>query len=343
MAEPRDLNPFDEEGAPYYRIDPEDPAVESSGLTLYGADAPGYRRTSIAQFWRDWFDTDGMTLESTRAERVHVGWRIMRVQAALRGVLSHPRQFIGDGMAMAWFEPFHFFGAVSGDVTVRHICQAHQLPLLPPDVPAAHVNGVVAKSYDPDQDEALCAYVRLIEHISRRLGIARTRDGRMGLAGLTNPRMIRAAMPLPSEIIDHERRIVNGALDKLLEENVAEMRSWLRLEHELTDVEIETLTPLVRRYARDRSGIDDHMDSLALDYLRMEKIHEKQVANEDFRGAVQTIRDKQRLILAAKAGVRDDGEEDFGDIVDAEIAREEKKKALPAPESGGMIEDEDLP
>jgi hypothetical protein len=339
-SDPRDLSPFDGE-APHFRIDPEDPAVEAEGLTLYGPDTPGYRRVPSKQFWEDWFNTDGMTLETTKPHRIRVAWRILRAQAALRGVLTHPRQFLGDAVRNVWWQPFHLMGQLSADQTVNAICTGTQLPVLPPDVPAPYLNGTVKKDYDPDRDERLNAYIRLIEHVARRLGIARTRDGRMGLAGLTNPRMVRAAMPLPSEIVEFERHVVNGALDQLLAHGDHEMDAWLRQQHELTDVEIDSVRHMVRHYARDRSGVDDHMDVIALDTLRMDRIHAKQMEQEDFRGAVQTLRDKGRLLLAAKQGVKNTDEEDFGAIVEAEIARE-KKKALPPPDPGGKLE-EDLP
>ena len=262
------------------------------------------------------------------------------MQAGLRGIITSPRQFLRDVTSLApspWFDPFHLFGAMSSDQTVNAICSAHKLPLLPPDIPGG-VSGIVT-GYHPDEDAKLDAYVRLMEHVSRRLGIARTRDGRMGLAGLTNARVIRAAMPHPIAIMEFEAGVVEHSIELLIEHGETELRAWLRQRYDLTTPEVQSVLAMCRRQARDSSGIDDYMDLLALDAMRLDRISQKQQANEDYRGAVQTIRDKARLVLQARTGAKSDDDEDFGSIVDAEVAREQKKK-LPAPPSDGMLDDD---
>jgi len=344
MVDPRKVNPFDEgasqEGAPLFRLDPEDTPVESAGLALYGPDTPGYRRTDLSTFWRDWFDTDGMTLDSTYRWRLPVAWRVLRVQAALRGILTEPRQLLRDvtnNTPSPWFEPFHFYGAMGSDQMVNSICTEQQLPLLPPDIPAGH-RGDAIQTYNPDDDRALDAYVRMTEHITRRLGIARTREGRNGLAGLTNPRLIRAAMPHPIAIMEFEAGLVERTLETLIELGESEARAELRQEYDLTAPEVQSVTAMCRRFARDASGIDDYMDLLAMDAMRLDRIAQKQQKQEDYRGAVQTIRDKARLVLQARQGTKTGDDDDFGSIVDAEVAREQKK--LPRkPDLGGMLED----
>lgn len=348
MTDPFKVNPFEEgasqEGAPHFRLDPDDAPVESAGLSLYGPDTPGYRRTDLATFWHDWFDTDGMTLESTYQWRLPVAWRVLRVQAALRGVLAEPRQMLRDvtnNTPSPWFEPFHLYGAMGSDRTINTICTAQQLPLLPPDIPAGHREGTAIQTYNPDDDRALDAYVRMIEHITRRLGIARTREGRNGLAGLTNPRVIRAAMPHPIAIMEFEAALVEKTVETLIEfgeSGPTGVRAELRREYDLTTPEVQSVLAMCRRYARDASGIDDYMDLLAMDAMRLDWISQKQQSQEDYRGAVQTIRDKARLVLQARQGSSTGEDDDFGSIVDAEVAREQKKIA-PKPDPGGMLED----
>ncbi len=309
--------------------------------SVLGPDSVGYRRQrSISAFWRDWFDGENLSLEDLFPQRIRVAWRIVREMAATRGVLTERRQTLADATPLhptPWEAPFHFGSRMSDDPVVNGICQERKLPLLPPDIPARHVNGQVDVGYDPTKDESLLDFIRMAEHVAtRRLFIPRSREGKLGLAGLFDPKLSRLAWPTPPEIMAHEARLVHHIYSIMVKvgdsggdnEAMAELRSMDLLDHEVLQV-----LAMARAHAAVATGLDDPEAYFMMQIAKLDALADKQASREDYRGAAQTKRDSLRLI--AGRATKDEAE-DYDAIVEGEIGR--AKKRLPKPAEGDTLE-----
>lgn len=306
--------------------------------TRLGPDsAIGYRRQrSIAEFWRDWFDGESQSLDDLFNFRVRVAWRIVREVAAARGVLTERRQTLAEVTKIyptPWDEPFHFYSRMGEDPVVNGICQERMLPLLPPDIPALHVNGRVDDGYDPSKDESLLDFIRVAEHVStRRLFIPRSREGKLGLAGLFDPDLARLAWPTPVEIMSHELNLVHHIYSIMIRvgdgggdnEAMAELRAQDLLDHEILQV-----LAMARAHAAEATGLDDPESYFMMQIAKLDALADKQSSREDYRGAAQTKRDSLRL-LAGRASK--DEAEDYDAIVEGEIGRAKKRLPKPSPD-----------
>lgn len=339
MADLRHIFPFDEcedagdRSASLFRFDPQHPPSVSLPAPL-SQDSSAYRRRSIREFWQQWFEGEGHSLEDLYPHRLVVAWRLIREMANLRGLIAQDSDWLVDVTNVGntpWTHPFHFFSSLSGDAVVDGICTERQLPLLPPDIPATNRNGTVSPTYDPNQDEALRDYIRLLEHLAiRRLHLPREKSGRLGLAGLLDPDTARIAMPHPTDLMQFEEILVEKTYECVLEsdEGEQEARSWLRTEFGLRAHEIRQVLALVRTHARQVTGIDTPEDWLALQVAKIERLAQRLERREDYRGAVQARERMARLVFRDESK-RD--EEDHGNIVQATVVDHEAKKRLPKP------------
>lgn len=346
MIESRSIFPFDDEDHPkevsLFRIDPQNPPIPRMPSQV-GPDSFHYRKQrNIDQFWLEWFDGQGQSLDDLFEQRLKVAWRITRELAVARGVITERRQKLSDVTKIhpsPWSDPFHFFSSMSDDPIINAVCQERRLPMLPPDIPAVHLNGMVDKGYDPTLDESLLDFIKLTEHVcSRRLFIPRTRSGRMGCKGLFDPQIARIAWPTPVEIMHFEEILVERVYGKMISTDSgggdAECMSMLRLEFDLHPHEIRQVLAMARAHALVATGLDDPETFFFMEIARMKSLAAKQTTREDFRGAAQTSRDMLRLVSGRDGGGNED--EDYDRVVEAEIARE--KKRLPAPAEDDILD-----
>ena len=312
--------------------------------SVLGPDSIGFRRQrSIDAFWKDWFDGENLSLDELYPDRLRVAWRITRELAIARGVLTKKNQTLAEATRVhpvPWVAPFHFFGRLSTDPIIDDICKERKIALLPPDVPAVHVNGQVDKSYDPEKDESLLDFIRLTEHVAtRRLMIPRTREGRHGLAGLFDPRLARIAWPSAMEIMHYEQLLVEktyGVMVKPGEDGGDQQAgATLRVQGDLHQHEVLQVLAMARAHAALATGLDDPESFFIMEIAKLQELAHKQGAREDYRGAAQTRRDALRLL--ATRGV-DDGDEDYDRVVEEQMTKE--KKRLPKPVEDDTIEAE---
>ena len=335
------IYPFRCEEAPdqasLFRRDPQAPIVpRMPGLMAPGV--PGYRRQkTVRQFWDDWFAGEELSLEDLYPHRLAVVWRIMRYLATARGVLSTQRQTLADATKLQpspWTTPFNFYAHGGQDLYVSEICSQRELPLLPPDISAVHEDGRVDRGYDPEKDESLLDFIRLTEHVATRvLFTPRTKEGRFGMAGLFEPNTARLAWPSGTEIIHFEQILIEDIYATMLDADERkgdqEAVSVLRVKYDLNPDEILSVMAMARAHAIKATGLDDPESHFLMEIARLQELARRQSAREDFRGAAQTRRDVLRL-LSVRADK--DGDEDYDQIVEAEMVKEKKKKRLPPPE-----------
>jgi len=341
------IYPFRDEDAPkeasLFRVDPHNPPT-SCMPTRMGPDSPGFRRQrSIDEFWRDWFAGEEMSLEDLFPFRLRTAWRILRELARLRGVLTSARQTLADATNVhptPWMTPFHFFSRMSDDPVINDVCQRFELPMLPPDIPALHVNGHVDESYDPSKDDQLAAFIKIAEHVaSRSLFIPRTREGKLGLAGLFDPHLARIAWPSHQDIMRYESILVCRVFTMMLDIKAgdaggeAEAAAMMRSELDLSEHEIEQVFAMARASAARATGLNDPESFFHMEVAHMQGLARKQTAREDYRGAAQTRRDVLRLVQGRETGEAD---EDYDRIVEAEMSKE--KKRLRAPDDDDTLD-----
>lgn len=299
----------------------------------------GYRsQRNVRQFYEDWFAGEDLSLEDLYPHRLKVAWRVIRAMATARGVIATKRQTLLEATKLQpspWIEPFHFYSHTTADPFLRDICQQRELPLLPPDIAAVHEDGRVDRGYDPEQDESLLDFIRLTEHIATRLlFIPRTREGKFGMAGLFEPGIARLAWPSASEIMHFEQGLIEEIYSKLIDtsskpEDGDEAVSWLRVNMDLNPDEILSVLAMARAHAVVATGLDDPESYFLMEIAKLQDLAQRQSSREDFRGAAQTRRDVLRLISAR---ADNDTDEDYDQIVEAEMVKEKKKKRLPPPE-----------
>lgn len=323
----------DRKSASLFRVDPQHPPAVLLPAPL-GKDSSAYRKRTVPEFWRRWFEGDGMSLADLYPHRLVVAWRLVREMSRLRGLIISDRDRLVDVTSVGntpWTHEFHFFGKLSGDHVVDLICSERKLPLMPPDVPGEKRNGRVDPSYDPTQDEALVDYVHLLEHLAvRRLYMPRERSGRLGLAGLLDPDTVRVAMPHQNDLMRWEEILVEGTYARIVTQSdgEAEAKAWLRTEFGLQSHEVRQVIAMARTFAREDTGIEDPKAWLAMQVAQMERLAQRMETREDFRGAVHARERMARLVF------RDDakhGDEDHGQIVQATVIEDESKKRLPKP------------
>lgn len=323
-----------------FRVDPQNPPVPRRP-TVIGPDSIGYRKQrTIKEFWDEWFTGENKSLSDLYPDRLRNTWRIVRTLAIGRGVVTKKNQTLVNATKVhpsPWISPFHFYAHSSPDPIVNAICKQRMLPLLPPDVPAVHLNGRVDEGYDPEKDDALLDFLKLAEHVSSRvLFIPRTREGRMGLAGLFDPKLARLAWPTAQEIMDYEQILVSRAFGTMVatgpsggdHEAAAKLRAEDFHEHEILQI-----LAMARAHAAEATGLDDPETFFTMEIARMQALASKQAEREDYRGAAQTRRDALRLLTTRDKG---DGDEDYDQIVEAEVVR--AKKRLPKADEDGIVD-----
>lgn len=349
MTDPRSIFPLRDEDVPegtsLFRLDPQNPPVPRMPAKL-GPDSIGFRKQrNIEEFWKEWFSGENLSLDDLYPQRLAVAWRLVRELAGARGLFTARAQTLAEVTRVhptPWIEPFHFFNRMGPDPVVVGICQERKLPLLPPDIPATHVNGRVDEGYDPEQDESLLDFIRLSEHVaSRRLFVARTKAGRHGLAGLFDPSIARMAWPSPAEIMHFEQILVEKIYATMVSTDSAggdlEASAMLRNDYDLQQHEVLQVLAMARAHAAVATGLDDPESYFMMEIAKMQELARKQAAREDYRGAAQTRRDALRLL--ANRGAKDE-DEDYDGIVAEEMYRQKKKLPKPADD---MIGDETLP
>lgn len=334
------IYPFDSDedvpqGTSLFRFDPLNPPVPRVPSKV-GPDSIHYRRQrSVAEFWDDWFEGQGKSLDDLFEHRLCVAWRIIRELAVARGVITAARTTLSEATRIhpsPWTDPFHFFARKSQDPIIDSICEERKLPLIPPDVLAVHPDGRVDEGYDVMKDESLADFIRLTEHVAtRRLFIPRTKEGRLGCAGLFDPRTARISWPTPQEIMHFEEILIERIFGQMVKVDETggdeEARSILRTKFDLHAHEIRQVLAMARAHALVATGMDDPETFFILEIARMKALAAKQSAREDYRGAAQTSRDMLRLIQGRDGG---NSTEDEDSIVEQEMSRARKK--LPKPD-----------
>lgn len=335
------IYPFRGEEAPdrasLFRRDPQSPPIPRMP-SLMAPGVAGYRKQkSIRQFYEEWFAGEDLSLEDLYPYRLKVAWRVARALATARGVITSKRQTLLEATRIQpspWTEPFHFRAHTTADAFLTDICEQRQLPLLPPDIAAVHEDGRVDRGYDPEQDESLLDFIRLTEHVATRLlFVPRTREGRFGMAGLFEPSIARLAWPSAVEIMHFEQGLIEKTystmVDSTNDAGDEEAVSSLRVDMDLNPDEILSVLAMARSYAIVATGLDDPESYFLMEIAKLQDLAQRQSSREDFRGAAQTRRDVLRLISAR---ADNDTDEDYDQIVEAEMVKEKKRKRLPPPE-----------
>lgn len=344
MPDPGNIYPFRDgdvsKETSLFRHDPQNPPVPRMPARV-GPESLAFRRQrSISEFYREWFNEQNKSLSDLYEPRLRNVWRIVRTLAIARGVVMKKSQTLEAATTVhpsPWIEPFHFYAREGTDQFVNAICKARMLPLLPPDIPALHLNGRVDAGYDPEQDEPLFDFIRLAEHVATRvLFIPRTKEGVQGLAGLFDPRIARLAWPSPPEIMAYEHELVRKTYATLISTDSGggdqEAEAGLRAK-DFSQAEILQVLAMARAHALVATGLDDPETFFHFEVARLKELAQRQSRREDFRGAAQTIRDVLRLVANRDKG---DGDEDYDSIVEAEMVKDQKR--LPKPDEDGILD-----
>lgn len=264
----------------------------------------------VKAFFRTVFAEQQATFDDFLSQRVKVCWRIVRELCRIRGVLT-PDDTLMDGLAHddngqdLWTTPKPYLRPVNQQQrtqlsweAISILKEAEVLPdemkqrrydfntnqwiymtglgVLPPAVPCKWLTdkGNVNEFYDPDKDQGLDIYIKLIAHICDilhiELGSADEPDlGRYGTAGLFDPTLIRLIFPSRMQLIAWEQLLIEETIDLLVEKGLRETKVRLFKKYGLQGFEAGNLLRLARAQAKQQLEGDVEEDR-AITLLKLE-------------------------------------------------------------------------
>lgn len=294
-------------------------------------DPRGLGGKELKTFWAEIYSTD-LSLADLYPFRVAAAWRIVRAWAVQIGVVeaaNTPLREACDVAPSPWTNRRLHFGSRTprDSVIATHIKDAKGLCFLPPGIPEKAIGD---KAYTPQRDAKLRYWCALVDYIGNsRLALGTTQNGRLGLAGLTDPNMARLAMPTPAEICAHEELLVRLALMKMVEDSNTAAMGFLREKYGLFDHEVQQIMAMALASSVSYSP-DDPAATRALLSMRLEKVLHDCHERMDSRGAILAIREMARL---ANLNRETDDSGIDGMVRAAQLVNSQKnpKKALPPP------------
>lgn len=264
--------------------------------------------------FEDLWARENLSLADLDDERMLVSWRLIRQVARARG-LCREDQFLFEATSISpdpWTEPVGYFEQ-SGR-WFRHGLRWPDLPLLPPDVPAADIeNEKVRVGYDPREDGRLRAWISMMESAARQLSLGSRSVDHYGLSPVLDPCLCRTAVPAPEDLMLVEQALVEEALEIHLDKGVYGLVSDAKHRWGLTRFESLSLFRLALRKATSRT-CDNPEQNLALMTLRLERIAAKARNTLDLRAELMAL--KLLSIIQGLANVEaDDQVKDINESV----------------------------
>lgn len=276
----------------------------------------GLSGDKLETFFNRAFDKPELTLDDLYPVVIRSTWRIVRSMARVRGLIGsdEPLELAGHRLPGQWDEPVALAEAAdTRDKLVRRLATS-RTPLFPPKPPAEWTNGEKDPAYyDPVSDEPLCDYINTIIEIAKRIGIPNTEDGRLALRPLTDPTLLRVAMPSPAEIIACERVMVEETVGSILEHGHIGAAQDLRRRFGLHDNEIGDLVLMARLAMQNVQGGMDTAAKRALMEARLEELAARARKGLDLRAELMTLKE-----LASVQGLKivDPEGDDLDDMID---------------------------
>lgn len=174
------------------------------------------------------------------------------------------------------------------------------LPLLPPPVPLPWIDRKADRpkqDYDPsnpEHDPALHAYIQILEAVCQSLYIDLGTEndqnaGKYGMAGLTDPYVIRVAFPSKTQIMMFENLLIQEAFTLLVKQGKAEAIERLKQIYGLQPIEALQLIRIASAKAGElMSG--DLEEERAIMTLRFEEVIKHSRVALDPRAEIQALK-----------------------------------------------------
>lgn len=223
-------------------------------------------------------EQEKLTLNDTEPYRLVVAYRITRALARLRNQFSldTPLTEIDFGL---WRDPC--LATASNHSTKSSVITA-ELQLakdsggfsLQPPKPPVDEDGYIDESYDPNEDERLLCWIRLVSAISEvlliPLGSKKQPDmGKLGLVGLVNPALVHMCWPSPYALIRWEQALVEATLDLVIDKSILAARRRLKDMHGFTNKEATAVLAMANGTASEWGEMNVE-DAKAMHTLRLE-------------------------------------------------------------------------
>ena len=184
------------------------------------------------------------------------------------------------------------------------------MPILPPPVPwgFSESNPDHDPDYDPLKDRLLVLYCRLIDNIATdlmiRVGTRIDREaGRMGMAGLTDPRLVRLAFPSRYEIINFENQLIRQTAARVIDHSQFEVLDWLGAQHGLNSDESQAMLKMARTVIRKTHEADIE-DDRGLMIARLEDVARRAREAMDIRAEIAALK-QMSIVLRLGDGEKD--------------------------------------
>lgn len=271
---------------------PPQPVKPGELEAIKRAQTPSEHEAFQKRFWRNVMLEERVTLADTLIYRVRAGWRIAREMARLKNICSENELLI-EGLPLVpdpwtngslYNKPAEFadikaqkrYMAPLWDVVLlicgnpddnRVDAQRKPLPLLPPKVSPSYrdESGAVIDDYAPENDTRLMAWIkaatRISEHYAMRFtyapegGTEELESGRIGLAGLLDPKVCRIAFPTRTQIMYFEEMLLEETI-KELTNGVNEAGAWLKNHYGLREREVRGVLAMAMSELRSRGDHD---------------------------------------------------------------------------------------
>ena len=294
-------------------------------------DPRGLTGIPLKNFWNEVYAED-LSLADLYPFRVVVAWRIIREWAVQIGIIDRRRDTLRescDVQPSPWTNrKMHFGSRTPKDGRIADLIKdAQGLCFLPPDIPES-ARG--RDDYKPSRDRKLVQWCALVNHIGNtRMALGTTKNGRYGLAGLTDPNIARLAMPIPAEIFALEELLVRQALRQMVETSNTTAMDFLRTKYDLFDHEIQQIIAMAQDSAMDYIS-DNPQSQRALLMLRCEKILNDCHERMDTRGSILVLREMAKL---ARLNSTSDEPDVEGMVQEAQLINSQRnpEKILPPP------------
>lgn len=203
------------------------------------------------------------TVKGSDAPRKLVCWRVLRTIAIIRGIIE-PNAMLNDIFVVgsggdplhAWLvgdpmgPPPPSLGAEFLPVlkALNNLTMLRWNGLLPPPPP----DGAKPETYDPARDERLKAHCRAMHIAAMVLGVyegspENSSLGRIGMAGLVEPRLVHLCFPSPVEIVSFERELVEEMMKLSIQTSKHHAASVMENAFGLNSFEVQSLETYANR------------------------------------------------------------------------------------------------
>jgi hypothetical protein len=185
--------------------------------------------------------------------------------------------------------------------------------LWPPNTPPA-----------PDgQDTPIVDYCRLLTYISQTLGMTgMVREDRFGLAGLTEPSLVRVAFPSYWTLTRFEDQLIFTTLRELAVSSLFDTYDYLRKTHRMQEKEARQLIQLARIKATEMTA-EDTEEAKAIAILQFDELASQAGQALDPRAKIASLKNKS-LIQGLTADTGDSTMKEFLKIAQDRSHRERK-------------------